>query len=83
MRNNDLNNSMLKSFDSAKLASKLRHAPDYWFGDKFGAACVISPADIELNGQTDLRDQRGNRFAQLNELVGQDDSLRDNSMDEA
>jgi hypothetical protein len=29
MRNNDLNNSMLKSFDSAKLASKLRHAPDY------------------------------------------------------
>jgi hypothetical protein len=72
---------MQQSFDSVKIASKLRHGPDYCFGDKLGMAQLFSPMDIELNGLTDLRDQRGNRFAQLNELVGQDDSLRDNSVD--
>jgi hypothetical protein len=55
----DMNNSMMQSFDSAKLVSKVRFTPDYVFASKDTMPPLFGITDIELTGEVDLRSTRG------------------------
>lgn len=72
---NSLNNSMVQSFDSTKLASRVaQFVPDFVFGDKAGLAPLFGTNDIELAGLTDLKNTRGNQLLADSPALGEPSS---------
>lgn len=67
---------MVQSFDSAKLASKLRFSPDYVFSEK-DSTPLFGLADIELSGEVELRNTRVNRGLEIVQEEHGGDSMPD------